>query len=470
MKRFFPSMAGISARELPIPRQHLYAIIMLAGFSVASVTLLPSPGELLKDDPISVDAGALATGATMISQAADTEFVAISDRELLGSEDIAHDANDAADDEPQWTEYKVKDDDNLSFIFDTLNLPAKTLHQLLEVDIRNSLIRIKPGQMLAFLIDEKNQVQQLRIALDQGNHVLFERKGDRYVAHLENAQGVTQTVAAKSTPAAEQPRARVVPGSPVIKGKISSAFSASARSAGLTANQVRQVSRLFQGRIDFRRDLRRGDSFRVLLDKPSVGGKASADAKVLAVTFNVKGRTLSAYRHSDDKFYDADGSSLVSGTFLRYPIPSVRRVSSSFSPRRRNPVTGTVMPHNGTDFAVRVGTPVLATGAGVVVKATSHRAAGRYIILRHNGRYSSHYMHLSKLLVKPGQKVKQGQTIGLSGNTGRSTGPHLHYEFRINDRPVDPMRVDLPVNDSMSGKQRRAYLAKVREYDRKLNG
>ena len=148
----------------------------------------------------------------------------------------------------------------------------------------------------------------------------------------------------------------------------------------------------------------------------------------------------------------------------------MRRVSSGFSPRRRNPVTGVVMPHNGTDFAVRVGTPVLATGSGVVVKATSHRAAGRYIILRHNGKYSTQYMHLSKLLVKPGQKVKQGQTIGLSGNTGRSTGPHLHYEFRVNDRAVDPMRVDLPVNDPMSGKQRRAFLAKVREYDRKLNG
>ncbi len=469
MKRFFPSLAGISAREYPIPRQHLYAIMMLAGFSVASVTLLPAPGELLRDTPITIDTTDLSNDASISQQAAGTEFVAIPDRELIGNDDNADDVDEHVAADPQWTDYRVKDDDNLSIIFDTLNLPAKTLQQLLQVDIRNSLIRLKPGQQLSFLIDEDNQVQQLRIALEQGTQVLFERKGERYVSHLLGAQGEPSDKPV-AQPQSESRTARVVPGSPVFKGTINAAFGRSARNAGLNAQQIRQITRLFQGRIDFRRDLRRGDSYRVLLDKPAVGGKASADAKVLAVSFNVKGRTLNAYRHSDDQFYDADGSGLVSGTFLRYPIPSMRRVSSGFSPRRRNPVTGVVMPHNGTDFAVRVGTPVLATGSGVVVKATSHRAAGRYIILRHNGKYSTQYMHLSKLLVKPGQKVKQGQTIGLSGNTGRSTGPHLHYEFRVNDRAVDPMRVDLPVNDPMSGKQRRAFLAKVREYDRKLNG
>jgi murein DD-endopeptidase len=94
---------------------------------------------------------------------------------------------------------------------------------------------------------------------------------------------------------------------------------------------------------------------------------------------------------------------------------------------------------------------------------------GRYVVVRHGGKYTTVYMHLSKLLVKPGQKIKQGQKIGLSGNTGRSTGPHLHYEFRINNRPVNAMRVDLPMNESMGGKSKRQYLAKVREYKRLMN-
>ena len=154
---------------------------------------------------------------------------------------------------------------------------------------------------------------------------------------------------------------------------------------------------------------------------------------------------------------------------MRYPIPSQRRVSSGFSPNRRNPVTGRVQPHNGTDFSVRVGTPVLSTGDGIVIKATSHRDMGRHIVIRHGGKYTTVYMHMSKLLVKVGQKVKQGQKIGLSGNTGRSTGPHLHYEFRINNRPVNAMRVDLPMSESMGGKSKRQYLAKVREYKRLLS-
>ena len=110
-----------------------------------------------------------------------------------------------------------------------------------------------------------------------------------------------------------------------------------------------------------------------------------------------------------------------------------------------------------------------ATGDAVVVKATRHRDMGIYIVLRHSGRYSSVYMHLSKSMVKPGQKVKMGQIIGLSGNTGRSTGPHLHYEFHVNNRPVDPMRVDLPMNEPMQNKARKTLVAKIQEYKRQLN-
>ena len=147
--------------------------MMLAGFSVASVTLLPAPGELLRDTPITIDTTDLSNDASISQQAAGTEFVAIPDRELIGNDDNADDVDEHVAADPQWTDYRVKDDDNLSIIFDTLNLPAKTLQQLLQVDIRNSLIRLKPGQQLSFLIDEDNQVQQLRIALEQGTSYNF---------------------------------------------------------------------------------------------------------------------------------------------------------------------------------------------------------------------------------------------------------------------------------------------------------
>ena len=500
MKRFFAPLSRVAEWEPPIPRQHLYAIMMLAGFTVAFATVMPSPRDLLVNNPIKVNPANLSDEATIPADlAADTEFVTIPDHELVGNEASPVDGLDGEEDaaEPQWVDYVVKSDDNLSVIFNTLNLPAKSLHKLMEVDIQNSLIRLQPGQKLSLMVDEHNGLIQLAIPQENSRRVLFERKGDAFTSRIEvwhdeeykpldagrpaevtaaeekaqqkdksktsdaQLQQKSQTAGAKpdadkgTRPAARPTRVR--------KGTISGPFVISARNAGLTNTQIHRVARLFQGRIDFRRDLKKGDTFKVLFDKPH-----SKDAQVVAVVFNVNGRRLTAYRNLDGKFYDEKASSFSSGTFMRFPIPSQRKVSSSFSPSRRNPVTGRVQPHNGTDFSVPVGTPILATGDGIIVKAASHRDAGRYVIIRHDGKYSTTYMHMSKLLVKPGQKIKQGQKIGLSGNTGRSTGPHLHYEFRIGNRPVDAMRVDLPMNEGMGGKARRQFLAKVREYKRQL--
>lgn len=486
MNRFLAPLSKITEWEPPIPRQHLYAILMLAGFSVASVTLLPSPTELLANNPISVNSEDLSADAALADiPAADTEYVTVPDHELLGNEaNLVDGLDDDTAPEPQWLDYQVKGDDNLSVIFNTLNLPAKTLHKLLEVDIQNSLIRLKINQKLSFLIDQNNVLQQLAIPLDGDRRVLFARQGDTYVSKIDgNVQQSSDDdssdtvskpvqVASTATPAKavnaadkETTKKPVAKPSRVIKGKIAGAFVVSARNSGLSNNQIHRIANMFRGRIDFRRDLHKGDGFRVLFDKPH-----NDDAKILAVTFTISGRDISAYRNADGQFYDESASNFSGGgTFMRYPIPSQRRVSSGFSPNRRNPVTGRVQPHNGTDFSVRVGTPVLATGDGVIVKATSHRDMGRYVVIRHGGKYTTVYMHMSKLLVKPGQKIKQGQKIGLSGNTGRSTGPHLHYEFRINNRPVNAMRVDLPMNEGMGGKAKRQFLAKVREYKRLMN-
>ncbi|MGL5609064.1 MAG: peptidoglycan DD-metalloendopeptidase family protein, partial [Aeromonas veronii] len=165
--------------------------------------------------------------------------------------------------------------------------------------------------------------------------------------------------------------------------------------------------------------------------------------------------------------YDGQGNSLERG-FRRYPTHSRYRISSNFNPARKHPVTGMVRPHEGTDFAVPVGTPVLATGDGIVQKATSHPLAGTYIVIKHGRTLSTRYLHLSKLLVKTGQRVKMGDKIGLSGNTGRSTGAHLHYELRINNRPVNAMTAKLPMAEPLSGKERRQFLAKVKSYRKEL--
>ena len=159
MKRFFAPLSRVAEWEPPIPRQHLYAIMMLAGFTVAFATVMPSPRDLLVNNPIKVNPANLSDEATIPADlAADTEFVTIPDHELVGNEASPVDGLDGEEDaaEPQWVDYVVKSDDNLSVIFNTLNLPAKSLHKLMEVDIQNSLIRLQPGQKLSLMVDEHN--------------------------------------------------------------------------------------------------------------------------------------------------------------------------------------------------------------------------------------------------------------------------------------------------------------------------
>ncbi|MBP9642967.1 MAG: peptidoglycan DD-metalloendopeptidase family protein [Budvicia sp.] len=136
---------------------------------------------------------------------------------------------------------------------------------------------------------------------------------------------------------------------------------------------------------------------------------------------------------------------------LRYPTAQPFKVTSEFNPTRVNPVTRKVTPHEGIDFSMPIGSAVVSTGAGEVVIAKFSRSAGNYIVIKHGDNYKTQYMHLSKLLVKQGQKIKRGQKIALSGNTGRSTGPHLHYELLVNNKAVNPLSTNVKMADNFSG-------------------
>lgn len=478
MRQILKSLSGAVFSSLPFPRQHLYAILTLVLFSFAAMTLLPAPEHLLSDKPLPVVPDDSSTDTALNKQAADTEFITAPSDILL--DDDAQDIMDGTatattDNELQVTAYTVKDDDNLSSIFNTLNLPAALLQNMLAVDSHNVLVHLRPGQNLSFFLDDHNELQKLSIPASSGRQAVFVRQsGDKFQLLMEAANQALPAMSDEVTSAekTEKQKSSQRP-TRVLQGSIQGTFVQSAKAAGLGSDHIRRIIRVFQGRVDFRRDLKKGDSFRVLLDHQTVDDKAPDDAKVLAVILSAKGRTYTAFRNiEDNQFYDATGNSLSmtqSGKFMRYPIPGRPKVSSGFNPGRQNPVTGRIMPHNGTDFPVPVGSKVEATGDGVIVKVAHHPDCGIYIVLRNSGRYSSVYMHLSKALVRVGQKVNLGQVIALSGNTGRTTGPHLHYEFHINDHPVDPMRVDLPVNDPERTKADKKMLAKIKELKRLIN-
>ncbi|MDG2898550.1 peptidoglycan DD-metalloendopeptidase family protein, partial [Vibrio parahaemolyticus] len=174
---------------------------------------------------------------------------------------------------------------------------------------------------------------------------------------------------------------------------------------------------------------------------------------------------VAAFLAEDGRFYDRAGNSLERA-FNRYPVDrAYRRITSGFNPKRKHPVTGRVTPHNGTDFATPIGAPVYSTGDGKVIAVRKHPYAGNYLVIEHNSVYKTRYLHLNKILVKKGQVIKRGQKIALSGNTGRSTGPHLHFEVLVRNRPVDAMKADLPIAKSLPNIQKPSFLARVSEFD-----
>jgi murein DD-endopeptidase len=233
-------------------------------------------------------------------------------------------------------------------------------------------------------------------------------------------------------------------------GSVSGSFARSAEATGLSSGAVTELTHLLKKKFDFRRDSRRGDDFQVLVESDMIDDE-TLDSRVLAVKYRGQRLDLTLVRSAmNDVFYTPDGHSL-DPAFSRYPFDGSYRLSSNFNPNRKHPITGRTSPHNGTDFAMPIGTPVTAPAGGRVERSVKHYAAGRYVVIRHDNGYRTRYLHLSKALVKKGDRVEMGDRIALSGNTGRSTGPHLHYEVHVNNAPTNAMKVKLPENTRLHG-------------------
>lgn len=448
MKPLRPIQTLLQDIPTQLPKRHKYGLVLLSGFIIASATMMPAPNDLV-DQPIKIRLPAsLHLPKEAKPQVGNTEFFTLTHDEIGPVEPV--DALDIiASDEPEWQEYVVQRGDTLSSIFNGLGLPLATMYTLLEADKARSLHGINPGQTLTLLIDADNQLQQLKIKRDLLHTRIFSLVGDHFESKLETEESNWE---ARS-----------------LSGVINGSFYISGRNAGLSATQIQRIANLFQWQMDFSRDLKQGDTFKVVVEREFVNGQSTGKSELKAAQITNRGKTLMAFRSEDGKFYNEKGESLERG-FIRTPLERNARISSNYNLTRRHPVTGRVQPHNGTDFAVPVGTPVIATGDGVVVKATRHPLAGNYLVIRHGRQYTTRFLHLSRFLVKEGDKVKRGQRIALSGNTGRSTGAHLHYEFHVNNRPVDPRQVKLPMAEGLNGSERQQFLSRIEQYKRSFSG
>jgi len=344
----------------------------------------------------------------------------------------------------------VKTGDTVSEIFQKEGLSAALLQKLLEADLHHlRLGNLLPGQKLKLLISPDNKLLSLQVIIDLANTLNFTLKDDEFVSSLETNKGVWHDS--------------------VFHGNITGSFYVNAKQAGLSAGQIQQISDALQEKFDFNRQLRVGDTFRVLVSKQYIDGQYTFDSEVLAVLIKTRNQTYSAFLNEDGRYYDKKGLGL-SKAYRRYPLNGKYRISSSFNRHRLHPITKKVRPHNGTDFAAPVGTKVYSIGDGVVVRAGYHPAAGNYIVIKHGRKYTTRFLHLSKIYVRKGQRVKMGQVIAKSGNTGRSTGAHLHYEFHVYGRPVNAMKVNLPLSQKVSKKQKKTFNKRRNLFLKEMDG
>ena len=257
----------------------------------------------------------------------------------------------------------------------------------------------------------------------------------------------------------------------VLSNTIKNNLYSSAVKAGLEPNIIVEFANIFGFEVDFQRDIRRGDTFEVyyeqFVDEDNIVRRTG---KIIYASMFVNNKEITLYNfkyNNEAGFYDVDGKSVIK-TLMKTPINGAR-LSSSFG-MRKHPILGFNKLHQGTDFAAPKGTPIMASGNGVVTMAQKYKGYGNYILLKHNSTFKTAYAHLSKYGrgIRKGVRVSQGQIIGYVGSTGMSTGPHLHYEVIKNGKKINSQRLKLPTGKILNNEARNKFEVERIKIDVKL--
>ena len=323
----------------------------------------------------------------------------------------------------------VKQGDNLGLVFKRAGIGSTLVHKLAYESTHGSeFSNIQPGKQFDFLFNEQNKVTRVEYLISPLESYIAVRTEDGF-----NTQHRVTTPEALPTFAV---------------GKIQSSFYLAGQEAGLSNGVIMELATIFGWDIDFVFDIREGDHFTVIYEERYLKGEKLEDGNVLAAEFVIRGKHYKAVRYKNQKghtaYYTPSGDSMRKA-FLRTPL-DVFRVSSHFNLKRKHPILNTIRAHKGTDYAAPKGTPVRSSGNGRVIYAATQGSYGNVIKIQHGETYKTVYAHLNKFArkIRVGSRVSQGEIIGYVGTTGRSTAPHLHYEFYVNGSVRNPLTVNLP--------------------------
>ena len=322
--------------------------------------------------------------------------------------------------------HTVKDGENLSLIFEQYKVPLNETYKIFKKDIANEVKNILPNDRIEFL------------SLDGKLQKIIIHKSPLLSYQVQVLPEIVINRAEKEPELIQSFRS----------GLIESSFYLAGLKNDIPESVIMDLAYIFAWDIDFVFDIRVGDKFKLLYETPFVDGQQIENGSILFAEFYNQSNRFTAIRYKGKnkewEYFNENGGSLEKA-FLRAPL-DFAYVSSHFNPNRRHPILNTIRAHNGVDYAAKRGTPIRATGEGVIQSVGWKSGYGRTIVIRHGGEITTLYAHLDKYhpLIAKGAKVSQGQTIGYVGDSGLATAPHLHYEFRIGEKRTDPLKVALP--------------------------
>lgn len=336
--------------------------------------------------------------------------------------------------------------DTLSALLDRLGVDdAEVTRLLADRNVMQPLTTLRPGMSLRASTDTEGNLRQLMFLAPRDQWVSIEpRAGEGFKVESRPAELVSETQ--------------------MKSGEIRSSLFAATDAAGVPDSVAIQLADIFGGDVDFHRDLRRGDHFAVLFEVVTHLGRPLRSGRVLAAEFVNQGRVLRAVWFPDagesgkGSYYTPEGKNLRKA-FLRSPL-EFSRITSGFA-MRFHPILQQWRVHKGVDYGAPTGTRVKTTGDGVIEFAGRESGYGNLVIVRHHGGMTTRYAHLSGFAggIRKGARVSQGDIIGFVGQTGWATGPHLHYEFRVNDQYRNPLTMAFPAATPLSGERLAAFRA-----------
>ncbi|MCG8394672.1 MAG: peptidoglycan DD-metalloendopeptidase family protein [Pseudomonadales bacterium] len=344
---------------------------------------------------------------------------------------------------PQWQTLTVKSGDSLSSLLQPLGIGASQVYGLINSDEKlERLTDIRPGETLKVSIDDSGRLTGVQYHPSRVETLTARLRGAGWEARLSQREYQKQTRFAEA--------------------EITDSLFLAGAAAGISDKLTMQLANLFAWDVDFVLDIRKGDRFRLLYEELYLDGEKVGEGDILMAEFWNQDRHLTAFRYEtrsgDVEYLDIKGDSMRK-EFIRTPV-AFSRISSRFSLGRKHPILNRIRAHKGIDYAAPSGTPIKAAGDGKVIFAGVKGGYGNVIILRHGQVYTTLYAHMRSFArgIRVGKRVKQGQTIGYVGASGLATGPHLHYEFRINGVHRNPLTVPLPKARGINDNERAEFL------------